>query len=104
MRTRLGYVPIKVEEVPGWEHISAKTGEYVGCIAVNELLAYKIPTNLYMMYMEEAHHNQPFQEEQKLKNVLDLIKREAEERGANVEAGEGNEELGKYRVPIFEDN
>jgi hypothetical protein len=31
-RMRLGYEPIKPEDVPGWEYATIKTGEYVGMV------------------------------------------------------------------------
>lgn len=103
MRTRLGYEPVRAEEIPGWQHATLKTGDYAGCIGINELLAYKLPIRLYEMYMREAHHNQPLQEELKLKAVLDVIRKEAEEAGADVEEGEGTAELGKaHGRPMFE--
>ncbi len=65
-RIRLGYEPIKVDDMPGWEFASMKTGEYAGCIGVNEMVAFKLPLNLYEAYMKEAHHTQPAMEEEAL--------------------------------------
>jgi len=65
-RIRLGYEPIKVDDMPGWEFASMKTGEYAGCIGVNEMVAFKLPLKLYEAYMKEAHHTQPGLEEGKL--------------------------------------
>ncbi len=50
-RLRLGYEPIKPEEVPGWEYASIKQGEWQGFIGVNEMLAFKLPLSLYQAYM-----------------------------------------------------
>ena len=43
MRIRLGYQPVKPEDVPGWEYATLKTGDWVGFIGVNEMLAFKLP-------------------------------------------------------------
>lgn len=97
-RTMLGYEPVKVTDLGdlgSFEHVTLKTGEYAGCIGVNEMLAYKLPQDLYEMYMHEAHHNAPLQEELKLKATLDLIKQQAESKGAEVIPEEGNAELGQ---------
>ena len=37
-RIRLGYIPVKPEEIPGYENYRVKAGEYVGYIACNEML------------------------------------------------------------------
>lgn len=95
MRRMLGYVPVEVHEVPGWEHAQMKTGEYTGLIGINEMLAFKIPMRLYLMYMREAHFSAPMSEEEKLSSVLEVIAEEAKRKGARVELGEGSAELGK---------
>ena len=43
MRIRLGYEPVKPEDVPGWEYATLKTGDWTGFIGVNEMLAFKLP-------------------------------------------------------------
>lgn len=67
------------------------------------MLAFKLPNRLYEMYMKEAHHDAPLREEQKLSATLDVIREQAERRGARLEAGDGTEELGAaVPVPVFE--
>jgi hypothetical protein len=102
-RTRLGYEPVKASEVMGWQGESLKTGEYAGCIGVNEMVAFKIPMRLYLNYMRIAHHEQPMEEEKKLSAIIDVIANEARTKGAQVLVGEGSAELGKSnRRPRFE--
>jgi len=104
-RIRLGYEPVKAEDIPGWEHATLKSGEYAGCIGVNEMIAFKLPMHLYEAYMREAHHNQPLEEEQKLSSVLDVIREEAAAaaksgaRGIKFELEEGMAELGQDLDP-----
>ena len=92
--------PVKEGDVPGWETISLKTGEYAGCIGVNEMVAFKLPMNLYEAYMREAHHVQPLAEEQKLTSVIDVIREEAAQvakrgaQGIKIEVEPGMAELG----------
>jgi len=99
-RMRLGYTPVKPEDIPGWEMTTIKTGEYEGCIGVNEMVAFKLPLHLYEMYMREAHHNQPRLEEEKLKsslyNVEDEIKNINSKADVNVTMMEGNQEIDAY--------
>lgn len=79
-RLRLGYQLIRAEEIPGFEHASLKTGEYAGCVGVNEMLAAKIPEHLYNEYMKELHYRQPAAEEQKLtEHIL-----EAQQQAAQI--------------------
>lgn len=95
-RVMLGYEPIKADEFGDkFNYCTLKTGDYAGMIGVNEMLAYKLPMDLYEMYMHEAHHNAPLQEEMKLRATLDLIKQQAESKGAEVIPEEGNAELGQ---------
>lgn len=73
-RLRLGYELIRPEEVPGWEHNVLTSGQYTGCIGINEMVAAKLPMRLYEMYMTEAHHNQPLAEEGRLRSTLDVVR------------------------------
>lgn len=95
MRQVWGYELIKATEVPGFETLSIKTGEYAGCIGVNEMIAAKLPMHLYEMYLTEAHHKLPQDEEDKLRATLEVIEQEARSKGAKVLAGEGNRQLGQ---------
>lgn len=104
-RIRLGYEPVKNEDIPGWEHATLKSGDYAGCIGVNEMIAFKLPMSLYEAYMREAHHNQPLFEEQKLSSVMDVIQEQAAaaaksgSRGIKMEFEDGMAELGQDLDP-----
>ena len=89
MRMRLGYEPVKPEDIPGWESASIKTGEYQGLIGVNEMLAFKLPLSLYSRFMQEAHHDAPAREDEKLTSILDSIKESAAAAGGRVVEGDG---------------
>lgn len=92
-RIQLGYEPVKAEEVPGMGHASVKTGEYVGMIAVNEMLAFKLPESLYQRFMKEAHYDAPLREEDKLAEVADSIRAQAEKSGSRLIEGDGMDDL-----------
>ena len=103
MRQRLGYELIKASDFPGFELVTLKTGDYAGCIGINEMLASKLPLDLYEMYMTEAHHTAPNAEEEKLRSVIDTIQANARAQKAEVEEEAGTAELGKsFPRPIFE--
>jgi hypothetical protein len=92
-RLQLGYEPVKPEEVPGMEYASIKTGEYAGLVGVNEMIAAKLPMALYESFMQEAHHVAPLREEQKLAEVADMMREQAERSGGRLIEGDGIEDL-----------
>ena len=95
-RIQLGYEPVKAEEVPGMAHASVKTGEYAGMIAVNEMLAFKLPESLYQRFMKEAHHDAPLREEDKLAETAELMRQQAERAGGKLIEGDGMAEMREY--------
>lgn len=103
-RIRLGYELVTAAELGGaWSNLSVKTGaEFAGGIMVNEMLALKLPLSLYNKYMLEAHHFGPAREQEKLTDVVDQIRDEAERRKARLEEEEGTRELRRaVRAPSF---
>lgn len=101
-RLRLGYEPVKIEDCPGWDVATIKTGEYAGFVGVNEMLAFKLPETLYNAYMKEAHHDAPLREEQKLRDTALSIQRQAEEAGARLSMGDGTASLVDERTAKFD--
>lgn len=105
-RMRLGYTPIKTHEVPGYEAVKVASGEYLGCIGVNEMVAFKLPLSLYQSYMKEVHHTQPLHEERKLRTAVDLANESLAQQGlarkTRIVEEDGNAELGRSRkAPDF---
>ena len=102
-RVRLGYEPIRAADIPGWDHASLKTGEWEGCIGVNEMIAFKLPLQLYEAYMRVNHHEQPLEEEKALSSQLREIEAEmnaAAKRGTiNLELEDGTAALGVAPEP-----
>ena len=102
-RIRLGYEPIKAHDIPGWEHAMLKTGEWEGCIGVNEMIAFKLPLELYESYMSINHHEQPLSEEEKLSSQLRAMEAEmtaASKRGVvSLELEDGTAALGVAPKP-----
>lgn len=94
-RLRLGYEPIKPEDVAGWEFNSVKSAGIEGWISCNEMVAAKIPQNLYEAYMRINHHDNPAMEESKLEDVARRIQDEMRRKGSDVEIGDGLADMGK---------
>ncbi len=104
-RLQLGYELIKAHEVHGMEYASLKTGDWPGCIGVNEMIAAKLPLSLYHAFMKEAHHDAPRREEEMLTAQADQLRQDLEGHGANVYEGDGLTELrrGRTATGSFED-
>lgn len=90
-KLQLGYELLLAKDVPGYNlgELSIKTGDWVGCIGINEMIAMKLPLDLYYMYMKENHHDQPLFEDQKLTDTADSIREQAERVGSKVEEFSG---------------
>lgn len=103
-RIQLGYEPIKAAEVPGMEFASIKTGEWQGLIGVNEMIAFKLPESLYQRFMQEAHHDAPLREENKLAETAEIMRQQAEGSGSTLFEGDGMVEMRENnpRYAIFE--
>lgn len=107
-RMALGYEPVRPEDVPGMEFPTLKSGDYEGCIGVNEMVAFKLPLHLYEMYMKEVHYDQPLSEEEKLIPDVELIRSAASAAGVKnpgavkIIAEEGQAGLGQAPgIPNF---
>lgn len=98
-RIRLGYVPIKASEIPGFEYAAVKSGDWVGCVGVNEMIALKLPLHLYEEYMTISHHEQPLEEERGI--LEEAMKQQEKTKGVigAVELEAGTAKLGQGPAP-----
>lgn len=103
-RMQLGYEPVRPDEVPGMESATISTGEYSGMVGVNEMLAFKLPMSLYLKFMQEAHHDAPLREEQKLEEVAEMMRANARDAGSVLYEGDGMTEMREYapRQGVFD--
>ena len=103
-RIQLGYEPIKADEVPGMEFASVKTGEWSGLIGVNEMIAFKLPLSLYQRFMQEAHHDAPLREENKLAETAEIMRQQAEGSGSTLFEGDGLQGMREHnpRIGLFD--
>lgn len=65
-RVRMGYEPVRVSELQGFERLVSKEGEFEGCVSVNEMVLFKLPEDVYQAYMTELHHDAPNNEQRRL--------------------------------------
>ncbi len=107
-RLRMGYRLLKLEDLgPGWEQQKATSGEYVGCIAINEMIAAELPMSLYQRYMTELHHNMPAEQERGIRGQLDAHNEALAEKGSRLVYEDQQEnafdKFGKHRrAEVFE--
>lgn len=104
-RVRMGYTPVKPEELPGFEHLTHKSGQWEGMIGVNEMLLYKIPLSLYSQIMTEFHHDGPLEEEAAIREKAEEISSELTDREGEplITLERGMQSLGRRpkRKPVF---
>ena len=96
-RMQLGYEPVKPEEVPGMAHATIKTGEYSGMVGINEMLAFKLPFSRNDRLLQEAHHDAPYREGDKLAEVAEMMREQAERAGTTLLEGDGMQEMREYK-------
>lgn len=101
-RKMLGYELLQADQIPQWEGVSLKTGELSGAVMVNEMVAARIPIRLFNRFMNEAHHNLPLSEEEKLRHMVKNLKHQAEEMGTIVEEGDGTAAIVQRAGPMPE--
>ena len=104
-RMRLGYVPVKADELPGYEDYRVKSGEHVGYISCNEMLLYKLPMDIYQEVMLHMHHEKPREEAEKIKVQMENLQGQRDSNGRpllSVEGeGFGSIEQQPNRTPSF---
>jgi len=102
-RLRLGYSPVKAEEMPEFENYRVKAGEKTGFIACNEMLLYKIPMDHYQDIMAHFHHEQPLEEANKIRlQAEQQVGRDSSGKRLGGIEGDGLESIDKpIPAPIF---
>lgn len=103
-RLRMGYEPVKAEELPGFENYKVKSGEMAGFISCNEMVLYKMPQNIYQEIMAEMHHYAPLEEQEKiLVQQEQLIESSRDSRGNALvqREGSGIDPDRNMKVPTF---
>jgi len=89
-RLRMGYTPVKAEELPGFENYRVKAGEHEGFVACNEMVLYKMPEDIYQEIMAEMHHYAPMDEQEKIKVQQDQLLNAKDSNGKRLGQIEGD--------------
>lgn len=102
-RMRIGYTPVKASELRGFEKYTMKGGDWDGMVSCNEMLLFKLPLEIYQEMMAEFHHHMPLEQEQSIKQRIESENNQRDSNGRKLGSteGDGFDELGKNRVPIF---
>lgn len=69
---RLGYKPVKFEDLAGWAeaNMRGKSGEFAGCITINEMLLMSAEETAYQRFMKIVHHDKPMREQERLRDSM----------------------------------
>ena len=103
-RIRVGYVPVKADELPGFENWKVKAGEDVGFIACNEMRLYKLPMDVYQDVMLQMHHERPMEESDQIRVQVENLQGARDSRGRSLGQveGEGFGEMDRnVKTPVF---
>ena len=104
-RIRLGYVPVRADELPGFENYRVKAGEDIGFIACNEMRLYKLPMDVYQDIMLQMHHEAPMEEADKIRVQVENLQGARDSSGKSLGRveGEGFGEIERsVPQPIFQ--
>jgi len=103
-RMRLGYVPVKADEFPGFDNFRVKAGEDIGFIACNEMRLYKLPMEVYQEIMTQMHHDAPNEESDKVRVQVEQLQGNRDSSGKSLGSveGEGFGNLDRnVKTPVF---
>ena len=89
-RTRMGYEPVKADELPGFDNYKVKAGEHVGFVACNEMLLFKLPEDIYQQLMLELHYHAPLEEQEKIKVQQEQLLGARDSQGKTLVTVEGD--------------
>lgn len=99
-RVQLGYTPVKASEVPGFVQTRVDAGEFEGCVSCNEMLLFKIPSEVYQEIMLVNHYERPNEEEEVLRANAKVDGQDND--GRELGQMEGFDTLNKrVRTPTF---
>ena len=104
-RMRLGYIPVRADELPGFENYRVKAGEDIGFIACNEMRLYKIPMEVYQDIMMQMHHEAPNEEADKIRVQAENLQgaRDSSGKALGKVEGEGFGNMDRtVSAPVFQ--
>jgi hypothetical protein len=88
-RFSLGYMPVRADEMPGYDMYKVKEGDQSGHIMCNEMLLCKMPMDVYQDIMLEHHHYQPMDEADKIRVDQEQLVSQRDRSGKAVGSIEG---------------
>ena len=105
-RIRQGYVPVKSDELPGYDNYAVKSGEHVGYISCNEMLLFKIPMEVFQEVMTHMHHDKPREEAEKVRVQMENLQGQARDSSGRPLVKVEGEGMGSFdqqpnEMPVF---
>lgn len=103
-RLQVGYELVQYEQMKklGVQN-QITSGEFAGCVSVNEMLLARIPNELYREIMMINHHERPMDEEELLRANAEVDEEDSEGKPLGQVIGDGFNKLGarQRRNPVF---
>lgn len=90
-RIQRGYIPVKKDEVQmlGSQYV-VQGGEFDGCIQCNEMLLFKIPSELFEDIMIVNHHDMPAEQEEAIYERAALGQQHRDSAGRDILSVDGD--------------
>jgi len=101
-RIRMGYQLVRAEELPGFDQLRIKSGEWEGCVSINEMLLMKITEDQYQAIMSEFHHIAPNEEAARLTVNSRADVRDSQGKRLIEDVSEGGDERVVKHSPHFD--
>ncbi len=89
-RLRMGYEPVKAEEIAGFDVYKMKSGQWDGHITCNEMVLFKIRDEIFQEIMETFHHDMPLEEEQRIRQSIQSMESDTDSDGKRLSKIEGD--------------
>lgn len=96
-RMQMGYLPVKVSEIPGFAQSQYKVvgGDFDGCVACNEMLLFKVEQQRYDDLMAIYHDELPLEQEGAIRERM-MGAQERDSLGRGLITTEGFDRLGHH--------
>lgn len=89
-RMAIGWQFVTKADMPEFENLCTKAGEFVGTISCREMILMKLRDALRLRMLTHFHHDMPNDAEQALATQIDALKQSAEKHGMKIAAGDGH--------------
>lgn len=98
-RIRMGYEPVTLDDVPGFQSLKVHNAQFGDVVQCNEMVLFKIPLELYQAVMSQMHHDDPAAQERGIVEGVQSL-RQGDMIQGEVE-GDGYSSYAARKKPTF---